>query len=74
MSLDLIIAELRELSANATRAVKSPVPCCDGSCPHAQRAEAMAAKFTELDIVLSNLGRLPKAWASPFIPSQRAPR
>ncbi|WP_194906272.1 hypothetical protein [Catenulispora rubra] len=74
MSLDLIIAELRELSADATRAVKSPAPCCGGSCPHAYRAEAMAAKFTELDIMLSNVGRLPKAWTSQFIPAQRTPR
>jgi hypothetical protein len=74
MSLDVIIAELRELAANATRAAKSPAACCGGSCPHSYRAETMAARFTELDAALSNLARLPKAWASPFIPAQRAPR
>jgi len=74
MSLDAIIAQLRELSANATRATKSPAACCDGSCPHAYRAEKMAARFTELDAAMSNLARLPKAWATVFVPSQRAPR
>ena len=74
MNPDFIIAQLRELAATATRAVKSPAPSCGGTCPHAYRAEAMAARFTELDVVLSNNGRLPKAWSSLFVPSQRAPR
>lgn len=74
MSLDAIIAELRELAANATRAAKSPAPCCGGQCPHSFRAETMAARFTELDAALCNMARLPKAWVSPFVPAQRAPR
>ncbi|ACU75693.1 hypothetical protein Caci_6853 [Catenulispora acidiphila DSM 44928] len=74
MSLDAIIAQLRELAANATRAAKSPAPCCDGHCPHAYRAETMAARFTELDAAMSNLARLPRAWASPFVPGTRTPR
>jgi hypothetical protein len=71
---DRIIAHLRELAANATRATNSPAPSCGGSCPHAYRAEAMAARFTEIDTIMSHSGRLPKTWSSPFIPAQRDPR
>ena len=74
MSPDVIIAQLRELAANATRAANTPAACCGGNCTHAYRAEAMAARFTELDAVLCNMGRLPKAWSSPFIPVQRQTR
>lgn len=74
MNLDYIVSQLRHLSANATRAMKSPNPQCGGHCSHAYRAEAMAAHFTELDAVLSHQGRLPKAWSSLFVPSQRDPR
>ena len=74
MSLDAIIAQLRELAATATRAAKSSAPSCGGTCPHAYRAETMAARFTELDAVLSNNGRLPKAWRSFFVPAQRDAR
>jgi hypothetical protein len=71
---DFIIAQLRELAATATRAAKSPAPSCGGTCPHAYRAEAMAARFTEIDAIMSHHGRLPKTWSSLFIPSQRDPR
>lgn len=74
MSLDDIIAQLRELAANATRAAKSPAACSDQSCAHAYRAMAMAARFTELDAAMSNRARLPKAWATMFVPAQRDPR
>lgn len=74
MNPDAIIAQLRELAATATRALKSPSPSCGGSCPHAYRAEAMAARFTEIDAIMSHNGRMPKAWASLFVPSQRDPR
>lgn len=74
MSLDAIIAELRELAANATRAAKSPAACCGGDCPHSFRAETMAARFTELDAAMSHNARLPKAWSSLFVPAQRDPR
>ncbi|MBS2545519.1 hypothetical protein KGQ19_01415 [Catenulispora sp. NL8] len=74
MSLDLIISQLRELSANATRAAKSPAPCCGGNCPHAYRAQTMAARFTELDAAMSNLARLPRVWSSPFVPAPRNSR
>lgn len=74
MNPDSIIAQLRELAATATRAAKSPSPSCGGTCPHAYRAEAMAARFTEIDAIMSHHGRLPKAWSSLFIPAQRDPR
>jgi hypothetical protein len=74
MSLDAIIVQLRELAANATRAAKSPAACCGGSCAHAYRAQNMAARFTELDAAMSNNARMPKAWASLFVPAQRDPR
>lgn len=74
MSLDAIVAQLRELSADATRAAKNPAPDCSGTCPHAVRAAMFGARFTELDVVLSYNGRLPKAWASAFVPPQRDPR
>ena len=74
MNPDAIIAQLRELAATATRAAKSPSPSCGGTCPHAYRAEAMAARFTEIDAIMSHNGRLPKAWSSLFIPAQRDPR
>lgn len=72
MNPDAIIAQLRELAATATRAANSPAASCGGTCPHAYRAEAMAARFTEIDAILSH--QLPKAWSSLFVPSQRDPR
>ena len=74
MNPDSIIAQLRELAATATRAAKSPAPSCEGSCPHSYRAEAMAARFTEIDAIMSHGGRMPRAWSSLFVPSQRDPR
>lgn len=74
MNPDSIIAQLRELAANATRAVKEPAAQCAGNCPHAYRAEALAARFTEIDAIMSHSGRMPKAWLSPFVPAQRDPR
>jgi hypothetical protein len=71
---DAIIRQLRELAATATRAAKSPTPSCGGTCPHAYRAEAMAARFTEIDAIMSHHGRLPKTWSTLFVPSQRDPR
>ena len=74
MNPDSIITQLRELAATATRAAKSPAPSCGGTCPHAYRAEAMAARFTELDVIMSNSGRMPRAWSSLFVPAPRDPR
>ena len=74
MNPDRIIASLRELAANATRARKTPAPPCGGKCPHAYHAEAMAARFTELDASLSFGGILPTAWSSPLVPAQRTKR
>ena len=74
MNPDAIIAQLRQLAATATRAAKSSDPSCGGTCPHAYRAEAMAARFTEIDAIMSHHGRLPKTWSSMFVPSQRDAR
>ncbi|MEY9889240.1 hypothetical protein ABIA31_002888 [Catenulispora sp. MAP5-51] len=74
MNPDSIIAQLRELAATATRAANSPAPSCGGTCPHAYRAEAMVARFTELDAIMSHSGRLPRAWSSLFVPAQRDSR
>ena len=74
MNPDAIIAHLRELAATATRAAHSPTPSCGGTCPHAYRAEAMAARFTEIDVIMSHSGRMPRAWATLFVPVQRDPR
>ena len=74
MNPDAIIAQLRELAATATRVVKSPASSCEGICPHAYRAEAMAARFTEIDAIMSHSGRLPRCWSSLFVPVQRDPR
>ena len=74
MNPDDILAQLRECAANATRALKNPSACSDSHCTHGYRAAVMAARFTELDAVMSNHGRLPKAWSSQFIPAPRDPR
>ncbi|WP_194925820.1 hypothetical protein [Catenulispora pinisilvae] len=74
MNPDAIIAQLRELAATATRAAKSPAPSCGSTCPHAYRAEAMAARFTEIDAIMSHSGRMPRAWSTLFVPAQRDPR
>ena len=74
MNPDSIIAQLRELAANATRAAKGPAAPCGCSCPDAYRAAALAARFTEIDAIMSHSGRMPKAWLSPFVPAQRDPR
>ncbi|MEY9930213.1 hypothetical protein ABH926_004855 [Catenulispora sp. GP43] len=74
MNPDAIIAQLRELAATATRTAHSPAPSCGRTCPHAYRAEAMAARFTEIDAIMSHSGRMPRAWATLFVPAQRDPR
>ena len=71
MNPDAIIAQLRELAATATRAANSPNQSCAGTCPHAYRAEAMAARFTEIDAIMSHSGRMPRAWSTLFVPVQR---
>lgn len=71
MDLDAIIAQLRELAADATRAAKHPASECRGACPHAERAAALGARFTELDAVLTHTGRRPVSWSPAALPAQR---
>jgi hypothetical protein len=72
MEPDLILPELRELARNATRAAQSSIGCTDPQCVHRDRAAALAASFTALDVSLANGGLIPTAWAGgPDFPEPR---
>ena len=72
MDPDMILPELRDLAANATRAAKSPIGCSDRQCAHRDRSAALAARFTDLDVSITDGGLIPTAWAGgPDLPVQR---
>ena len=72
MNPDVILPEIRDLAANATRAAKSPIGCSDAHCAYRHRAEALAAKFTTLDQALTGGELIPLAWAGgPDLPAPR---
>ncbi|WP_194890925.1 hypothetical protein [Catenulispora pinisilvae] len=72
MNPDDILADMRDLAGNATRAARNPNGCADHQCTYRHRAEAMAARFTALDTDLSGGGLIPMAWAgAPDFPDQR---
>lgn len=72
MNPDDILADIRDLAANATRAARNANGCADHHCAHRHRAELMAARFTALDSGLSSGGLIPMAWAGgPGFPDRR---
>lgn len=72
MNPDDILADIRDLAANATRAARNANGCADHHCAYRHRVELMAARFTELDSDLSGGGLIPMAWAGgPDLPGQR---
>ena len=76
MNPDRILSRLRELAAHAMpkQNPTSSGGCRCSDCGHKYRAEAMAARFLELDESLSHGGIYPTDWASPLIPAQRTKR
>ena len=63
MNPDHILSQLRDLAADATRSARDPKECSDPQCVHRHRAEALSARFAELDMSLTGGELIPLAWA-----------
>jgi len=69
---DHILSQLRDLTANATRSAHNPKECSNPQCGYRHRAEALSARFAELDASLTGGELIPLAWAGgPDVPQPR---
>lgn len=73
MDPDVILSQIRELAANATRPTRAR-SCTDDPCYFRERTQPIVELFITLDEALTNGGLIPMAWAGgPDIPAPRQP-